>query len=98
MAIEKLRGFVADHRATILKIDGNQVQLEITEKGPGRLRRLTDRPVSFQMDLRFEEQRLRKEESEYVGHQIRTKIYISINPRKDRDRRRSDVTTAPGKC
>ena len=54
-------------------------------------RRLTDRPVSFQLDLRFEEQRLRKQESEYVGHLIRTKIYVSINPRKDRDRRRGDV-------
>jgi diguanylate cyclase (GGDEF)-like protein/PAS domain S-box-containing protein len=91
IAIEKLRGFVADHGATILKIDGNQVQLEIAEKGPGRLRRLTDRAMSFQVNLRFEEQRLRKEESGHVGHQIRTKIYVSINPCKDRDRRRSDV-------
>ncbi len=91
MAIEKLRGFVADHEATILKIDGNQVQLEITEKNPSRLRRLTDRSVSFQVDLRFEEQRLQKCEGEFAGHLTRTKIYVSIGPRKDRDRRRHDL-------
>src|SRR5208283_2810972 len=61
MAIEKLRGFVADHEAIILKIDGNQIQLEIAEKCDDRLRRLTDRPVTFQLDLRFEEQRLRRD-------------------------------------
>ena len=89
MAIEKLRGFVADHRAAILKIDGNQVQLEITEKDASRLRRLTDRPVSFRLNLRFEEQRLQKQESEYAGHLIRTKIHVAISPRKERDRRRA---------
>ena len=57
MAIEKLRGFVADHEAKILKIDGNQIQLEIAETCDSHLRRLTDRPVTFQLDLRFEEQR-----------------------------------------
>ena len=31
MAIEKLRGFVADHGARIVKIDGNQIQLDIAE-------------------------------------------------------------------
>jgi diguanylate cyclase (GGDEF)-like protein len=91
MAIEKLRGFVADHRAAILKIDANQVLLEITEKDPSRLRRLTDRPVGFFLDLRFEEQRLQKHESEFAGHLIRTKIYVSIGPRRDRDRRRADL-------
>ena len=59
MAIEKLRGFVADHQAKIVAIDGNQVRLEIDDKPASRLRRLTDRPVSFCIDLRFEEEQLR---------------------------------------
>ena len=49
IAIEKLRGFVADHEASILKVDGNQIQLQITEKTDSRFRRLTDRPVAFQV-------------------------------------------------
>ncbi len=94
MAIEKLRGFVADHAANLLKIDGNQVQLEISEKCDGRLRRLTDRPVAFQLDLRFEEQRVRREKDHggtNTGGVLRTRIYVSITPRKARDRRRADV-------
>ena len=94
MAIEKLRGFVADHEANILKIDGNQIQLEIAEKCDSRLRRLTDRPVAFQLDLRFEEQRVRRERDNgevNTGGVLRTRIFVSITPRKTRDRRRADV-------
>ena len=61
MAIEKLRGFVADHQANLLKIDGNQIQLEIAEDCEDRQRRGTDRPVTFQLDLRFEEQRVQRD-------------------------------------
>ncbi len=94
MAIEKLRGFVADHEASILKIDGNQIQLEIAEKCDSRLRRLTDRPVTFQLDLRFEEQRVRREKDNGevdAGGVLRTRIFVSITPRKARDRRHADV-------
>ena len=92
MAIEKLRGFVADHQATILAIDANQVQLEIVHKNPGQTRRFTDRAVTFRLDLRFQEERLQKNEGEHVGVIIRTKIRVAISPRKNRDRRRDDVT------
>ncbi|MGD0900671.1 MAG: diguanylate cyclase, partial [Thermoguttaceae bacterium] len=61
MALEKLRGFVADHQANVVKIDGNEVQLEIREKCTSFLRRLTDRPVVFLIDLHFEEQHVSKE-------------------------------------
>ncbi len=93
MAIEKLRGFVADHEANVLKIDGNHVQLEITEKSDARQRRLTDRPVTFLLDLRFEEQRVRRGSGEpsTIGV-LRTRIIVTVSPRKDRNRRRADVT------
>ncbi len=94
MAIEKLRGFVADHEAKILKIDGNHIQLEIAEKCDSHLRRLTDRPVAFELDLRFEEQRQRREADHgevSPGGVLTTRIFVAITPRKTRDRRRSDV-------
>ena len=85
MAIEKLRGFVADHEANILKIDGNQVQLEIAEKCDSRLRRLNDRPVIFQLDLRFEEQRVRRERGNGEVNPGRRACgrgyFVSITPR-----------------
>jgi hypothetical protein len=92
MAIEKLRGFVADHRATIVKIDGYQVQLEIVDKNPSLQRRFTDRSATFRLDLNFEEERLSKEANDLSGQIIRTKILVAISPRRDRDRRQSDVT------
>ena len=94
MAIEKLRGFVADREATIGKIDGNQIQLELAERSDSRLRRLTDRPLVFQIDLRFEEQRAQRagDNGEVsVGGVLRTRIFVTIAPRRSRDRRREDA-------
>jgi len=92
VAIEKLRGFVADHQANIVRIDGNQVFLEIEDKRSGRFRRLTDRPVTFCVDLRFEEERFHKDDDDPDSSGVlRTKIRVVISPRKDRDRRRDDV-------
>lgn len=93
MAVEKLRGFVADHQAEIVSIDGNHVQLEMVAQSQSRLRRRDDRSVTFCLDLRFEEERLRKEgdQSQRAGTVLRTKIQLGIGLRKDRDRRREDV-------
>jgi diguanylate cyclase (GGDEF)-like protein len=93
MAIEKLRGFVADHEAKILKIDGVHIELEIVERCDS-LRRLTDRPVTFQLELRFEEQRVNLERGsgESTSGVLRTRIFATITPKKSRDRRRADVT------
>jgi diguanylate cyclase (GGDEF)-like protein len=104
MAIEKLRGFVADHQAKIVKIDGNLIRLEIDDKHPGRLRRFTDRPVTFGVELRFEEERFQKDADSTsranenpppngpsCGGVLRTKIRVRIGPKRNRDRRRRDV-------
>ena len=93
MAIEKLRGFVADHRAKIVKTDGNHVRLEIDDEQRGLLRRLADRPVTFCLDLHFEEERIsRGKDGQPSGGVLRTKIQLDIGPKKNRDRRRHNVT------
>ncbi len=95
IAIEKLRGFVADHQAKILSVDGNQVRLEIEDKPTSRLRRLTDRPVVYSIELLFEEEVVQKKRT--VGNQsldhgaTRTKIHITVHSRKNRDRRRNNT-------
>jgi diguanylate cyclase (GGDEF)-like protein/PAS domain S-box-containing protein len=94
MALEKLRGFVADHQAHVVKIDGFDVQLEIREKCSSLLRRLTDRPVVFQIHLRFEEQHVTKERDsgKSAGQgAVRTKMDVGVGVRRNRDRRRKDV-------
>jgi hypothetical protein len=70
------------------------MELEIDDKRLSPLRRLTDRAVAFCIRLRFEEERLPKNNgaiSQVGSGVLRTKIKITIAPRKNRDRRRSDV-------
>jgi hypothetical protein len=94
MAVEKLRGFAADHQAKVVSIDGNHVKLELDE-GSAILRRRSDRPMAFQVDLQFEEQQVEKPDREGTGpgRVVQTKIRVSVAPRKSRDRRRADVAS-----
>ena len=95
LAVEKLRGFVSDHRARIVTIDGNRVRLEIDP--PSRLQRLRNAncPPPLQLDLSFEEQRVNIDHEEPNGNlpkeATRTKINVVVCPRTDRDRRRNTV-------
>jgi diguanylate cyclase (GGDEF)-like protein/PAS domain S-box-containing protein len=97
MTVEKLRGFVADHQARIVKIEGNQVQLELVEKRGGRFRRLTDRPVVFEIEMRLDEQRYSKQggalkaDDDLTAGVLRTRICVVIRPQKGRDRRHADM-------
>jgi diguanylate cyclase (GGDEF)-like protein/PAS domain S-box-containing protein len=93
VAIEKLRGFVADHEARILSIDGNVVRLLIDDNQTSLRRRRTDRPVVFKVDLELEEQRVAASEESKPSERGTswTKIHVSISPKRNRDRRRDDV-------
>jgi diguanylate cyclase (GGDEF)-like protein len=91
MAIEKLRGFVADHQAKIGAIDGNRISLEIGEASAGRLRRFADRTAVFIVTLTFEEERRRSDECLSASGATRTKIQVGIQPSKTRNRRQQDI-------
>jgi len=66
--------------------------LEIDDKDPSRLRRLTDRRVVFRLDLRFSEERSQRDG--VAGPRAgatRTIVRVCISPSRTRDRRRQDV-------
>jgi hypothetical protein len=69
--------------------------MEIDEKHVSRLRRLTDRPATFLIDVRLQEEHVRREQREggpsLVRSLTQTKILFAISPRKNRDRRREEV-------
>jgi len=92
VAVEKLRGFVADHCAKIVALNGNRVQLQIADRA-GPMRRRGDRSVSFALELEFREEKLARPESPDSGATAgsRTRIRVTVSPRKNRDRRRADV-------
>ena len=87
IAVEKLRGFVADHQARIIAVNGNQVRMEINDKRAGRLRRLTDRPAPLCVDVQMEE-----ETPTTAAGATRTKIKITVSTRATRNRRQSEVS------
>jgi diguanylate cyclase (GGDEF)-like protein len=93
VAIEKLRGFVADHEAKILKIDGGKVLIELEDNQPSRQRRRADRPTVFLLDLRFEEEHFEKSGRSDNGASgvSRTNIHVIISPKPRRDRRRLEL-------
>jgi len=92
LAIEKLRGFVADHEAQISKIEGDRVELTIDDGHRYRQRRTTDRPITFNMTIQFKEERNHEQtEAGRIGP-LRTKMSVKVAPRKNRDRRKANVS------
>jgi diguanylate cyclase (GGDEF)-like protein len=92
MAVEKLRGFVADHSAKISFVDGNHICLEIEGQHSSRQRRTADRPASLQIDLFIVEEHSQKnEDAPRETALVRTKIHVIVMPEKNRNRRCNDL-------
>jgi diguanylate cyclase (GGDEF)-like protein len=91
IAVDKLRGFVADHRARIIAVNGNQIRIEVDGKPLSRLRRLTDRPATFCLDVQMDE--IHADEAPGAYGATRTQIKITIGTDETRNRRQSDVMT-----
>jgi diguanylate cyclase (GGDEF)-like protein/PAS domain S-box-containing protein len=92
IAVEKLRGFIADHNAKISSLDGNHLCLKIEDLQTSRLRRLTDRPTAFLIDLTIEEERSPKSDVDsHSSDLVRTGIRVVVTPENTRNRRRNDV-------
>lgn len=96
VAAEKLKGFVADHHAEITTVDENQISLKIDAQHTPLTRRASDRPVPFFVTLVFQEKRSdpnvhSETKTQPEGTQTRTLIHVTIRPKRQRDRRRSDV-------
>ncbi|MCE9545897.1 MAG: diguanylate cyclase [Planctomycetia bacterium] len=93
VAVEKLRGFVADHHATIDGVDKNRVMLRVEADGFSLLRRSSDRPVAFLVDLSFSEEMARVDHGSGArnANQLRTKVHVTVRPKRHRDRRRGEA-------
>ncbi|WP_197528143.1 diguanylate cyclase domain-containing protein [Posidoniimonas polymericola] len=94
VAVEKLKGFIADHDAKILKTAEHEIRIECSDAGAGSLRRTGDRPVGFVLDLKLEEEFIERENSVGLakGAYAQTTAAVTIRPRHERDRRRGYAT------
>jgi hypothetical protein len=94
VAVEKLRGFVADHSAEIKSIELNRILMSI-QGDKKEQRRSTDRSVPLVIELAFSEEHVRGS-NVYItsgSTSARTKIQVIIRPKRTRDRRRAPAVT-----
>jgi diguanylate cyclase (GGDEF)-like protein/PAS domain S-box-containing protein/putative nucleotidyltransferase with HDIG domain len=94
IAIQKLRGFIADHTAKIAKISENEIRLESSDKSAVHLRRRNDRPLDFVIEMKFVQEHHERTNSLgfAAGSYVQTKVIVTIRTRRDRDRRLSHAT------
>lgn len=94
IAIQKLRGFIADHAAKIAEIGENEIRLETSDKSAANLRRRHDRPIDFLVEMQFVQEHFERTNSQGLaaGSYVQTKALVTIRPRRDRDRRLSHAT------
>jgi diguanylate cyclase (GGDEF)-like protein/PAS domain S-box-containing protein len=93
IAIAKLRGFVSDHQAKVIKTHENSVELEISSEKVSYDRRKGDRNVDFRIELEFSERREERHNNIGLaaGEYASTHIDVKIRPRRSVKRRRGDI-------
>ncbi|MEO0530307.1 MAG: diguanylate cyclase [Planctomycetota bacterium] len=93
LAIDKLKGFIADRDAKILKTAENYLRLVTTQTSTGGSKRSTDQPVSFVVDLQLSQEHIEQANSQgfAAGKYVHTFIDVKIQPRRDRDRGKAKV-------
>jgi diguanylate cyclase (GGDEF)-like protein/PAS domain S-box-containing protein/putative nucleotidyltransferase with HDIG domain len=90
VAVQKLKGFIADQDAKIIKTNDTELQLLVNDGGAGAARRVDDRAIAFVIHLRLSQRHAERSNSQgfAAGSYVETRIAVEIRPRRDRDRRR----------
>ena len=89
MAIEKLKGFIADHDAEIISVNESQVSLKINALCPTGGRRRADQRISMTVQLTLSE--ARPDELGALRHGgAFTKVHSILAPLRSRDRRKRE--------
>jgi diguanylate cyclase (GGDEF)-like protein/PAS domain S-box-containing protein len=89
---EKVRGFVSDHQADVEAIDQERVLAKINAAELGQDRRKVGRSTPYMVAMHFEERRVKTVSTrEGAAGGQRTLIHVTIRPKRNRDRRRSDA-------
>ena len=91
VTVEKLRGFVADHKADVESIDDSRICMSLDVPAtPGVFRRNNDRRVALLVELSLAEEQVRGPNTAPNGGSVtHTRIHAIVRPRRDRNRRRS---------
>ena len=95
LAIEKLRGFIADHRAEIISVKENQVAIKLNAYYTKGGRRRADQQIAIQVSLTLSDALIERSGSDTrsvrkasVSH---TNVHVHLQPIRNRDRRHREV-------
>ena len=90
VAVQKLRGFIADHEAKIITATDDQLRLELTDRHTDTNRRHDDRPLAFAIDLKLSSRHVDRSNTQgfAAGSYAETCVDVTIRPRRDRRGRR----------
>lgn len=86
IAIERLSGFINDHKAEIIKVDDNRVAIRINSREVSTNRRINDRTIELLMEVVLEQVEMRPASSR-GSTQSQTKMHVTFRAAKARDRR-----------
>jgi diguanylate cyclase (GGDEF)-like protein/PAS domain S-box-containing protein len=90
VAIQKLRGFIADQNAKIIATGKEELELEVCDRRSTDHRRSGDRSMTFVIRLKLSQKHFDRANSQGMaaGSYVETRIETTICPRRERDRRR----------
>lgn len=93
LAVDKLRGFIADRDAKIVKTAENFLLLTTEETGTTGGRRNADDAVTFTVEIQLSEEHVERSNSVGLaaGKYVQTNVDVKIQPSRDRDRRKTMV-------
>jgi diguanylate cyclase (GGDEF)-like protein/PAS domain S-box-containing protein len=92
IAIEKLRGFIADHRAEIASVSEGNLRLRLNVQYRSKGRRSVDSTISYDVRLRLSESIYHTGTENRKTTQSRTIVKVELEPTKTRDRRRKELS------
>jgi diguanylate cyclase (GGDEF)-like protein len=90
LAIEKLRGFVSDQSAQIIRVGEKCLTLRIDGRSGPMMRRTADRPTPFTIDLELEEAQVDSENQRGTAD-THTIVQVAVRPKRKRDHGRRDT-------
>ncbi|MEZ6086634.1 MAG: diguanylate cyclase [Pirellulaceae bacterium] len=94
MVVEKLRGFIADHSAEILKVQDQKVELRLNVHASASGRRKADTVSAFFVSIDLQENEISASAASSESKLLQTVIKANVSPWRGRDRRGAEVKDA----
>jgi len=89
LAIEKLRGFIADHNAEVVTVSDRKVMVRLNVLFTVGGRRRVDHRISFELSMQLSE--LKVQDATKPRRMTQTAVDVNLRPLRSRDRRRREL-------